>query len=585
MRQARLSWLLLCCLVLLTSCRVPTPPDTVQIVFEDNPQIRMEKQVFRPLRGEDLSVDVLVPSGQEIASVSYERYSLSAKLGEVNGFDKYTLTLHALRYPARIRLTLADRCIFHIVLEDGKTEDIPDAGGHLRPNSPAWDPAYAPEGTVQIAWETEDGTLVTPGSRTDRTGSVISLRPCCLPFTDSVCFSYETYADHAVITKVLSGDVQIVIPETLEELPVKGIAPGALQGLTLDTLVLPTSLTSVAEGAFQDCTIDTLCFFDTLTGISDAAFPGTQVHTLRLIAASAPVWSGTYFDTLPDKLDRLMTTPAPHLLLFCGSSARFGWNSPMLDLAFPEYSVVNLGVYAYANMLPYARMVTSLAESGDLLLSSPEMDAIDCQFCFMQTFAPEWFAMTESNWDLLGLLDLTEFTGVFDSFSAFQKQKQRMEKHSYAEVPSMFDEDGAPTLTPSYNAYGDYVLYRENNLSGRLFGVKRAYYEPDMLTESVLSGLNAVYDALIDKGVSVYFTWSPRSAQSISEGSAGENIRLTEEKLRAHLHVPMLSSVTDSLLPALYFYGTDNHLSTEGSALYTQDLIEQLRAAREEALP
>ncbi|MBQ9307368.1 MAG: hypothetical protein IJ229_05515, partial [Clostridia bacterium] len=75
MKRAYLSWLLLCCLLLLTACSVPTPPDTVQIVFEDDPQIRMEKQVFRPLRGEDLSVDVLVPGGQEIASVSYDRYS------------------------------------------------------------------------------------------------------------------------------------------------------------------------------------------------------------------------------------------------------------------------------------------------------------------------------------------------------------------------------------------------------------------------------------------------------------------------------------------------------------------------------
>ena len=42
----------------------------------------------------------------------------------------------------------------------------------------------------------------------------------------------------------------------------------------------------------------------------------------------------------------------------------------------------------------------------------------------------------------------------------------------------------------------------------------------------------------------------------------------------------MISPLAQSLLPGRYFYGTDNHLSTNGVVLRTEQVIADLHAQR-----
>ena len=43
----------------------------------------------------------------------------------------------------------------------------------------------------------------------------------------------------------------------------------------------------------------------------------------------------------------------------------------------------------------------------------------------------------------------------------------------------------------------------------------------------------------------------------------------------------MISELEDSLYPGRYLYGTDNHLSTEGVAMRTESIIEDLQKQME----
>ena len=93
------------------------------------------------------------------------------------------------------------------------------------------------------------------------------------------------------------------------------------------------------------------------------------------------------------------------IVLFSGSSTRFGYDSAMLDQAFPDYEVVNMGVFAYSPALPQLELIRSCMKEGDILLDSPEFDAANRQFCYQKELDYATFAMMESNYDAFADLD------------------------------------------------------------------------------------------------------------------------------------------------------------------------------------
>lgn len=113
-----------------------------------------------------------------------------------------------------------------------------------------------------------------------------------------------------------------------------------------------------------------MTLFDNLQQISDYAFEDcTSLQTLYINAATAPVYSGSYYATFADKYDRLLSlADTQKLVLFSGSSARFGYDSAALDAALPHYEVVNMGVFAYTNALPQLELIRAQMRPGDLLL-------------------------------------------------------------------------------------------------------------------------------------------------------------------------------------------------------------------------
>ena len=59
-----------------------------------------------------------------------------------------------------------------------------------------------------------------------------------------------------------------------------------------------------------------------------------------------------------------------------------------------------------------------------------------------------------------------------------------------------------------------------------------------------------------------------------------ESIAALDAYLRHGLEIPVISPLAQSLLPGRYFYGTDNHLSTNGVVLRTEQVIADLHAQR-----
>ena len=558
---------------------------TCNIIFEDNDELFFYRQVYPVTRGSDLTVSVGVPTGCRIVSVNYDCYSVTGKTGYSESFDYYTLILHEVHYPAVIRLSTGPAYTTTYYLGTGDSFTVQEESPRLSPNTLPYEQRFENEGYLPIGWNTApDGSGVHVGFGSQPAGedrAELELYVEYLPCSPAEDFTWEQAGGGITVTGY-HGSGDLVIPSQLDGLPVTAIAAGAFGDIAADRVALPPALKTIEAGAFRSLAAEHLYLFDNLEAVSDASFGALSVTHLHINAARPPVYCGSYFDTLSEKAAYLRSLEGQKkLVLFCGSSARFGYDSPMLEAAFPGYRVVNMGVFAYANMLPQAMLVLRSLEPGDIVLSSPELDAIDTQFCRWTALDKETFAMMESNYDMLAGLDCREFTRIFDAFAQYQEARDWLPPTSYNDVPSQFDEDGARRQEASYNRYGDYILYRENNAERKTFGIKRAFYNAIHITEQDWDGLNRVYDAFAARGARVFFTYSPRSRISISEDSTEQSIAQLDKLIRGTLHVEVISPIEDSLMDPLYFYGTDNHLSTEGVDLHTRQVIEDLRRALE----
>lgn len=500
------------------------------------------------------------------------------------------LVLPEVRYTQAVHLLLhASPAVIRYMANGGQRHDggdpeeavvMPASAAHIRPNTDTGRLFYR-DGFTLTGWNTSpDGT----GARTGLGSRVNADKNPMLyaiwqKWTDPEAFEVTSFRDGWAIVSCRSPDETVCVPETIDGLPVRAILSGAFRDAPLRELVLPPSLQVLENGAFTHASVRTVTVSDTLLSFSDYAFEDCpDFQTLQINAVLPPVYSGTYYDVFCDKMDRLMQLEdQPKLVLFSGSSARFGYDSAAIDAAFPELDVVNMGVFAYTNALPQLDLIRRFMHAPDILVHSPEFDASQRQFCVFSTLDEAFFKMIEGNYDLLSLLDLRDYGQVLTAFHSFLRSRDGMDARSYDVSPGDYDEDGNPVPESSYNSYGDYVVFRPNSPDDSpVYGLPVRYTPQAFPREALIEPLNRVYRTFLDLGIRVYFTYSPRNRLALSEDSTEEAIRAMDDHLRACLCVPVITHPLDSLYRGMYLYGTDNHLSTEGVQMHTRALIDAL---------
>ena len=454
---------------------------------------------------------------------------------------------------------------------------------HMRFNTLQGASYFVRSGYVLLGWNTApdgSGERIGLGSRTGKRER-LSLYAQWAEASPEESFIYELRDGEAQLQSWLGGDGVCVIPETLGGAPLRRICADAFSGLALDELVLPSSLRCIEDGAFTDCTILDLTLFDSLRELSEASFTGCAgPRTLHVNAAVSPVYSGSYYDTFSDKYDWLLSIrDRRKIVLASGSSGRYGYDSPMLRRAFPDYEIANMGVYAWSNMRPQLELIRGLMQPGDILLSAPEFDAIEAQFCATNRLDTHFWAMMESNYDAVAVLDLRNYTDIWASFAAYQRIRGGMPGKSTSLSPANYDDDGNYYAFSTYNQYGDFILPRENAERDERHRQNTADYTVGSFPAETIGSLNAVYQTFLDEGISVYFSYTPRNRSSLTEASTAEARAALHGYLCSSLRVPVISDMEDYLLSGVYFWQIDSHTSTEGAAIRTECLIKDLKAA------
>ena len=565
-------------LLLLTGCSPEDHPGSFNchVVLEEGEGFTCADHTQIVSRGRDVSFYVEPEDGYEIIGSDYA-YTLISNSRE-NGV---VVTLRKVRYSTVVTLTVrkSDAVLLYHA-NDGIHQEptpVPVTPSHLRWNT-ATD-LFTREGYTLIGWNTRpdgSGLAVGLGSRIDpKEGTELYAQWSA--WTDSEMFQWEFCDTGVAITGYTGTDPVLSVPAEIDGTPVTVVRTDAFRDRILESVILPDSLYTVEDNAFRNCQIAHLYLYDNIRQIGN---PGAVVRTLHLNASELPVYSGTYYDTFQDKYDRLLSLREEQkIVLFSGSSTRFGYDSEMLARAFPDYQIVNMGVFAYTNARTQLELILPCMKPGDILIHMPEFDTSDTQFCISSDLDEAFFNMMESNYDAIAQLDLREYTNIFPMLQSYLDTRETMTKKSYAISASNYDEDGNPVDSPSYNVYGDYIVYRPNPASKfPVFGMPVPYTVAAFPEDPFITSINGMYQRFLDAGVTVYFTYAPRNIMALSEASTPEARAELDAYFREKLCVPVISEIEDSLWSGTYLYGTDNHLSTEGVAIHTQRLIPLIRA-------
>lgn len=586
--------------------------DFCHLVLEEGEGFFVEESALTVERGKDASFEMILEDGYELQNVKYgdDREAGSAAHNYSVKYDgdgrALTLTLYDVRYSetAQARVEKSDvviryhanggrRCESRDMADEGYGEDgggdeVPVAvvRSHLRPNTSIGTDLFERTGYTLIGWNTKQdgsGTQIGLGSRVDTQEGML-LYAQWVPWTDAALFEYEEQGEFARIIDYQGQEDTICIPAELDGKKVRRIAEGAFAGVDCRRVILPPGIYEVENKAFESASLQELYLYDDISKISDHVFAGCgQFETLHINAIEPPVYSGNYFDTFQDKYDRLLQLKdQKKIVLFSGSSTRFGYDSAMIDEAFEEYEVVNMGVFAYTPALPQLQLILECMQEGDILLHAPEFDASNRQFCGQKALDYATFAMMESGYDVFTKLDIRDFEQVFTAFSSYNAGREGMEKKNYKISASHYDEDGIPVEEDSYNEYGDYCLYRPNSAEEQpIYGLPVHYTVNAFPKGQYIEPLNAVYEQFLEKGADVYFTYSPRNQYAVSEESTPEERARLHQYFQENLIVPVITELEDSLVSGVYLYGTDNHLSTEGVEIRTRRIIQELKEEME----
>lgn len=463
----------------------------------------------------------------------------------------------------------------------GETVTLTASLNHLRINTAQGTRYMEREGWQLIGWNTApdgSGISVGLGSRVERAEGLV-LYAQWIQESPEAEFEYITDREEIHITGYSGSEETCVVPQYIDGREVTKVCTGAFWDAQIDILVLPPSIFTVEREAFAGSSIREVYLYDSLGYIYDGSFAGCEdLTTLHINAVTSPVYSGSYYDGFSDRYDWLLSIrDQKKIILFSGSSARYGYDSFIIKEAFPDYEVANMGVYAFTNALPQYELIRQLMQPGDILLSAPEFDAVNFQFCITNALDSHFWAMMESNYDAVACLDIGQYSGVFDSLREYLSLRRSMAPGDYSISPSQFDDDGNRIGYSTYNQYGDYVLLRPGHAEDAAINWGRADYTVDSFPEATVESLNWVYREFQDQGIRVYFTYTPRNIRAITPESTPDARKALHDHLVQHLCVPVISPIEESLYPGTCFYLIDSHLSTEAAVIRTERVIEDLR--------
>lgn len=270
-------------------------------------------------------------------------------------------------------------------------------------------------------------------------------------------------------------------------------------------------------------------------------------------------YSDSYMGAIHDKINRMQMLPSPKIILLGNSNLAFGINSKMIEeeLGMP---VVNLGLAGGMGNAFCENVVKLGLQAGDIVVECPskfsDEDVISDPVLYWSVLENNWYL-----YQLPRIKDIKTLVSAYPKY-AFYAIKRWL---GYSEGTAQ-----SAYLRSAMNEYGDIYLRPE--------GITYEFTQPvkaGKADAAFVERVNEFNEYVLSKGAKLVLAGYP-----IGQGEwtdPVENFDAFQEKLKSELDCPVISDYKDYLIPYEYFFDTNLHLTEEGAAMRTNQLIEDLK--------
>ena len=292
------------------------------------------------------------------------------------------------------------------------------------------------------------------------------------------------------------------------------------------------------------------------------AFP--PIATVLLPSA----YSDHYIVAREDKLSSLENTEGPKIVVIGGSSVAFGLYSPILE-EYTGMPVVNFGLYGALGTKLMLDLALPHIGEGDVVILAPELDSQTLSTYFdplITLRATDGYLL-----DVIGDIPSEHYTSLFASSWEFAGEKIGYLTGEGPKDEGIYRKD-------NFNDNGDLILglRTENVMMGYREKNNPVTLDTEIVGEDFIDYVNTFAASCGAVGADVVFTYCPINELSLAEGTDDTKIAELERTLDEALDFPVISYLSDYIIPAGYFYDTNYHLNDSGAILRTIRLANDL---------
>lgn len=303
-------------------------------------------------------------------------------------------------------------------------------------------------------------------------------------------------------------------------------------------------------------------------------FFAKAVALFSLMAASffllTPQFTQNYPAAFLDKLERLKAIQGPKIVLLGSSALNFGVQSPQIEEAF-NMPVVNMALQGSMGDAFYEEVARTNITSGDIYLMSYN-DFRDDDKNFSALTA--WVTL-EDHLELWPFLR-AEHNGkaVFPLASMLRDLPVYYKRCLRSFIGGTGNRDpGGPYSRNAFNSYGDNIYPRPETViqSTDIF----QYEAVPVIGENKIQRINAFAEDLAQQGATLLLIWYPIAKGEYSPASSEYDSFQTE--IKEKLTCDFISDYADYFFAYTEFFDGNMHLTDEGAARYTRQLIKDIK--------
>ena len=512
---------------------------------------------------------------------------------------------------------------------DGRDATSPYSARHamksrLRPNTEIGTDMLTREGYLLTGWNTESdgsGEDIGLGSRaTIHRPEHLALYAKWEKESPKSDFEYEIHENGVEITAYHGGS-KAVVPSFIDGRPVTSIAPSSFCG-DEEYVYLPPIINEVKENAFSNSGLKELWLFDNLRTISDFSFSScADFKHVHINAIEPPRFGGSNLYSeyhLADKYDLLiLNKEEKKLIVFGGSGAFISVDTLLMEEQLSDTVCLNMAVNGWFNAIAQIEMMLPYLSSGDMFLHIPEPSSQFGLF-YGTTMIPftgdfdynmlRLYYCLESNYDLIGLVDLRHVSNFFGGFQAFNAYRFGLKPTTYQDYPTRITTYGQ-TYANDFgyiDSRGNWALPRPAGVNPKEAGEADAVVE--YLTDpAARSRAKGYFSQLEEKGVQAFLAMAPTNQDTLEDrlenpdkyrgNNEGDylhygrpegipdpdypNVSTWIEDFDSELSLTFGDHVIASLSQTLFatddYYEPDYHLSDNAVPAYTSFLLSALQ--------